>query len=399
MNDPPIERRIAETIQDLGRRWRAANHGTLPEGVDGRLHQFHALCQELLSLAPASPAPRPSITPLEPLRQNARARPPWLVEGLLREGCFGWIGAGPKTGKSYLATDLLLAIGAGRAWLDHFPVPRPRTCLLIEEEDHAWLLAERLDELLGEAPVPDTVHALIQAGTRLDEPDTLEPIHAWCADHRPGLIVWDVFSELHSKNENAGADMRPLLREARAFIDRYGTAVLINHHNRKPAPGFAPTASGGERMRGWSGLWGAAEQSLYLARVPKTETALIVEPEGKSGDRLEPFKIHLEAWGDGRRRLVYDGPASAQDTARARRRADICLALADGALTRDALAGLLHVTPRTIGTDLRGLVDDGALRVHHPGSRRKGDERTWILTPLGEKTAGTAGNGGNEVPF
>ncbi len=194
------------------------------------------------------------------------AEPAWLIDQLILAASNGWIGAGPKGSKSYLALDLLLALAHGLAWLDHFAVLRPHVVVLVQEEDSRWRVYQRLERLCRGRAVgfPATLHVAVRTGIQLDEPASLEPFLRELAAVRPDLVVWDVFNRLHTKNERYPEQTLPILRRVDRIRDTLGCANLIAHHSRKPGTHGPDLASGGQKLRGPSEFWGWAENSLYL---------------------------------------------------------------------------------------------------------------------------------------
>lgn len=245
--------------------------------------------------------------PLSRLFAVPPPEPEWLVKHLIRAKANGWIGAGAKVGKSFLALDLLLACALGGKWLDTFEIERPLTVVLIEEEDDAWRIYQRAVKLCAGRSVapPDTFHVSIRAGYRLDDEEALAPLIAWFRDIRPDLIVWDVFNRLHLKDERKPDQIMPVLWRLDQLRNELGCANLLAHHSRKQGPGGPDLASGGQRLRGPSEFWGWAENSLYLSPL-KGKGNIIVEPESKDAI-VEAFKARLEDVSPDARRWIYDG--------------------------------------------------------------------------------------------
>jgi RecA-family ATPase len=144
---------------------------------------------------------------------------------------------------------------------------------------------------------------------------------------RPGLVVWDVFNRLHSKDERRPDQMLPVLRTLDRIRDTIGCSNLVVHHTRKPSAHGPDLASGGQKLRGPSEFWGWAENSLYLSPT-KAKGHIIVEPESKDAMQ-EPFKVHIET-GEGGHRWIFDGAVEAKAERGAPRR--------DGASSRPCRA-------------------------------------------------------------
>jgi DNA-binding transcriptional ArsR family regulator len=327
-----------------------------------------------------APAPARRLSSPVTLAQMAKAPPPkprWLVEGLILEAANGWIGAGAKVGKSYLALDLLLSCCLGKPWLGHFAIAEPLTVVLIEEEDSAWRTYERASRLCAGRGVamPDNFHVLIRSGLQLDDPATLDPFLRWLATARAHLCVWDVFNRLHTKNEKQPEQMMPILRRVDRIRDELGLANLIAHHGRKPSTSGPDLASGGQKLRGPSEFHGWAENSLYLAPL-KGKGVVVVEPESKDAIS-EPFKAHLEDTAADARRWVYDGVVQAREAAGTKVRQAILAALAEQPMTAEGLATTTGKSTRTVKSHLAALAKDGAVdSVKQPG---RGGTLLWML--------------------
>jgi DNA-binding transcriptional ArsR family regulator len=341
-----------------------------------------------LRTAGPGPAFTAAVT-LPALFADPPTQPAWLVEGLILQGANGWLGAGAKVGKSYLALDLLLAAALGEPWLGQFTVPRPLTVVLVEEEDSRWRVYERLDRLCRGrgAPPPASFHVTVRAGLRLDDTAGLDGFLRWLDPVRPDLVVWDVFNLLHTQDEKRPDQMLPLLRRVDRIRDELGCANLIAHHSRKPGASGPDLASGGQRLRGPSEFWGWAENSLYL-KPTKTKGAVVVEPESKDAI-VEPFKAHLEDLAADARRWVYDGVVEARLAAGATSRQRIVEALEIQPLPVESLASATGLSPRTVKGHLKALEAEGIVTgEREPG---KAGRKAWRLvdgpsTPRAEGT-------------
>jgi len=74
--------------------------------------------------------------------------------------------------------------------------------------------------------------------------------------------VLDPFVRLHRVDENAAAEVAPLLAYLRQLERRFRTAVLLVHHSRKGAA----HARAGQALRGSSELHAWGDSNLYLKR-------------------------------------------------------------------------------------------------------------------------------------
>lgn len=99
-----------------------------------------------LSLPPPIDAQLPEPLSARILIQKYPELRPPVIEGLLRRGESMNIIAAPKTGKSWLAIDLALAVATGRPWLDTFETERG-DALILDNELHSDTSANRLPKV------------------------------------------------------------------------------------------------------------------------------------------------------------------------------------------------------------------------------------------------------------
>jgi DNA-binding transcriptional ArsR family regulator len=335
----------------------------------------------LLRVGPAARVPVQKLISLRQLFAAPPTAPCWLVDQLILQASNGWIGAGAKVGKSYLALDLLLACSLGEAWLGHFAVPRPLSVVLIQEEDSAWRVyqrARRLCRARGVDEVPTNFHLAIRTGLQLDDATTLDPFLAnELEPRRPDLIVWDVFNRLHTKSEKHAEQMLPILRRVDRIRNETGAANLITHHSRKPGATGPDLATGGQKLRGPSEFWGWAENSIYLSPL-KGKGVVRVEPESKDA-LLEPFGAHLEDAEDDSRRWVYDGAIKAKVDKGTQSREAIVAVLNGTWLSTAQIAEQLKLSERTIKSHLASLLSEGIVdSAKEPG---RAGRKLWSAMP------------------
>jgi biotin operon repressor len=356
--------------------------------------------QRLLQRLEARRAGPHAFLPPVPLSQLFLVPPPepeWLVQDLLLAAANGWIGAPAKVGKSWIALDLLLACALGEPWLGHFKIPRPLRVVLVEEEDSAWRVYHRVKRLcqargLGQQP-PDTFRVHIRTGLKIDDASRFEPFRRWVGMWRPDLVVWDVFNQLHSREERRPGDIMPVLWALDTLRNDFGTANLVAHHSRKPGTTGPDLAVGGQRLRGPSEFWGWAENSLYLTPL-KARGAILVEPESKDAGTGDRFKAHLADLPSGARQWCYDGVIAAKVEAGSKTRdriVELLHASPGQPLSTQAIADGLSVTSRTIKRHLGALEADGVLTAIQE-SQGSAHRKLWTLT-----TPDESGSSGDEI--
>src|ERR1700739_1949483 len=162
----------------------------------------------------------------------------WRVQGLWSDQAVGILGGEPKCCKSFLALDLAVAVASGTACLRRFPAAQCGAVLLFVAEADAIVERRRLEGIAAVAGVDfETldVHLITVPTLRLDRNDDRQALAATVACLRPKLLVLDPFVRLHCVDENAAAEVAPLLAYLRHIQRDLHTAVALVHHARKGA--------------------------------------------------------------------------------------------------------------------------------------------------------------------
>ena len=182
----------------------------------------------------------PTRTPAELEERASQQR--WLVNALWSEQGVGIVGGEPKCGKSFLALDLAVAVAAGVPCLRHFRPAGSGTVLLFAAEDAGHIVRDRLQNIARAAGTAfETLDiAVIDIPTlRLDHRNDRQRLGETVQRIAPRLVVLDPLVRLHGVDENAVAEVAPILGFLRDLQRRFETAVLLVHHapkeRRQPA--------------------------------------------------------------------------------------------------------------------------------------------------------------------
>ncbi|MBR0673507.1 AAA family ATPase [Neoroseomonas soli] len=200
-------------------------------------------------LADMKPAPRQWIVP------------PWLIRGFIT-----MLAAPGGRGKTSLLYLIALAVLTGEDLLG-LEVRRPSSVLmLVQEDDEAefqrrFLATSRHHKLADGSPITDAAFCGRQLWVRTspfviavpDEGEGDERRHkarrirvnwaevnatvAACRLHGVGLVAVDPFSNIHEVEENARADMAPVMDVVVYIAQKADVSVLLVHHTRKGGAG------------------------------------------------------------------------------------------------------------------------------------------------------------------
>lgn len=189
----------------------------------------------------------------------------WLVDQLWSEHAVGLIGGEPKTCKSFLALELAVAVASGKPCLRRFVVPRPGPVLLFAAEDALHVVRQRLEGIAAVAGVALehlNIQVITAARVRLDLKQDVERLVNTVAHLRPRMLVLDPFVRLHRCDENASAEVAPLLDLLREMQRQYQLAVVLVHHAKKGGRNIRA----GQALRGSSEFHAWGDSLLYLQR-------------------------------------------------------------------------------------------------------------------------------------
>jgi hypothetical protein len=282
----------------------------------------------------------------------------WLIEGLWSAEAVGIVGGEPKCCKSFLALDMAIAVASGTPCLRRFPTVRKGSVLLFAAEDSLAVVRQRLVGIAASANVAlDAldIHVITAPVVRLDIDLDRTRLEDTVRALRPTLLVLDPFVRLHRIDENASAEVAPLLDFLRGLQRRYQVAVVLVHHARKGAS----HVRGGQALRGSSELHAWGDSNLFLRRNADDELSLAIEHRAAAS--LDGLAIALHADGDALALHVIDTAATTVIPAPASslERVERILAAAAAPMTQRDIRDLAKIRASSVGDALAALVTDG----------------------------------------
>jgi hypothetical protein len=298
--------------------------------------------------------------PIRPIEHS------WLVDQIWGEEAVGVLGGEPKCCKSFLALDIAVAVASGRPCLRRFGVARPGRVLLFAAEDALWEVRRRLEGIARAAGVAFEsldIHVITAPVVRLDNARDREELEATVASLSPRLVVLDPFVRLHRVDENAVAEVAPLLAYLRTLQRRHRTAVLLVHHARKGGGHLRA----GQALRGSSELHAWGDSNLYMRR---RSSGLTLGVEHRNAASVSGLGLDLVTR-DGAASLVVVNRADEPPPAAVPATTRIVQALADagGATTMRQLREECRMRGETISAALGQLVLQGRV-AKAPGGYR-----------------------------
>ena len=296
----------------------------------------------------------PTRAPVE-LEDRPR-RQQWLIDALWGRQAVGIIGGEPKCGKSFLALDIAVAVAAGVPCLRRFEADQRGPVLMFAAEDAGHIVRSRLKGIARAAGADfDTLDiAVIDVPVlRLDHRSDRQRLEETVQRIRPRLVLLDPLVRLHGVDENAVADIAPILGFLRDLQRRFETAVLLVHHSRKSG-----ATRPGQALRGTSELHAWGDSNLYLRR---RNNQIVMTVEHRAARGLNDIEIELADDGQGAAlRLRRQVPVEAVPTPQtAEQRIVEVLAEAENPLSQAQIRKRAAARNATVSATLQELIREG----------------------------------------
>lgn len=215
----------------------------------------------------------------------------WLVEPLWAAQAVGVLGGASRSFKTWLATELALAVAAGVPALGRFPARAAGPVLFFGAEDDPGDLRARFEGIATARAVPFVglpVYFLDVATLRLDRGEQVQRLRKTVQALRPLLLVLDPFVRLVAGDfdENSASDVSAVLGALRAVQRDLGCGVLLVHHTRK-----SPSAHPGHQLRGSGDFAAWSASALFLTR--KDDNELVLSVEHRNAPAPPPVCVRL----------------------------------------------------------------------------------------------------------
>ena len=232
--------------------------------------------------------------PLGTLKRRFPEMRPVLIDGFLRIGETMNIIAAPKTGKSWLVTQLAICVASGTEWFGH--VCKAGKVLLIDNELHEETSANRIP-LVVEAmrkvdPNLPNVDDMIDVWNLRGKWKSIADLAAWLPKFKEAgyrMIVIDAFYRALPKDtdENDNGSIASIYNLIDTFAKKVGCSFVLIHHTSK---GNQSQKSITDVGAGAGSQSRAADTHLIL-REHKNDGYLVLEAVVRSFPRQEPIVL------------------------------------------------------------------------------------------------------------
>jgi hypothetical protein len=228
----------------------------------------------------------------------------WLIDSLWANSGVGVVGGLPKSLKTWLATELALAVAAGTKALGRFDVKAQGPVLVFAAEDDPPAMRARFQSVAQARGVrlEDLPVFLIDVSALyLDDRQHLLRLRRTIYSLQPRLLILDPFVRIVRLDENSSQEVSQVLGSLRSLQRDYDLAVILVHHFRK-----SPSINMGQQLRGSGDFAAWYDSALYLLQQGEH---LILHAEHRGAPAPPPFRVRL-AEGDMPHLVVEDLPAA-----------------------------------------------------------------------------------------
>lgn len=201
------------------------------------------------------------------------------------------LSATAKTGKTWLALHMGLAVANGTMFLGAFQTIRSKV-LLIQTEVSQPQFRERVTKVLEQIPSPWDEENLIicQERFRIDTPEGIELLVGLIDHTKPSLVILDPLYTLHKKDEDKAKDVAPMLSDLKRIGTDHNVAILLVHHQGKFNESNGSQT--GHQARGSSSLADVPD-NLWSLRRTKEEGLLKLSFELRNLVAKDPLSLRL----------------------------------------------------------------------------------------------------------
>ena len=236
-----------------------------------------------------SESPKKYGTPIGEIVAECPDMRPILIHGFLRLGETMNIIAPPKTGKSWLVTDLALSVAMGREWFG-YPCNRGRV-LIIDNELHKETTASRVPKVIAARGFKlDEVSPWLSVENQRGRLKTIENISNHIEELKAEgykLIIIDAFYRAMPRgvDENDNGAIADVYNMLDRYAEQIGCAFILIHHTSK---GNQATKSVTDVGAG-AGAQSRAADTHCIMRRHKEKDVVVLESVVRSFPSVKPI--------------------------------------------------------------------------------------------------------------
>ena len=221
---------------------------------------------------------------------NPEPEPPVLVGGFLHKGCKMVVGGGSKSFKTFVLSNLAIAVATGSQWWGMDTVKGK--VLYLNFELPPWSFTKRLkqiSEAMGISIPRGSLHVANLRGQSIPSHEILRII----ANQSEGycLIILDpLYKLLAGRDENSAGDMGELMNEIDALANKTGASVAFGAHFSK---GNQSGKESIDRISG-SGVFARDPDAILVMTRHEEVDAFTVESTLRNLPPVKPFVVRWD---------------------------------------------------------------------------------------------------------
>jgi hypothetical protein len=213
-----------------------------------------------------------------------------IVEELLAKQELTLLTATAKSGKTWLALHLALAVASGSRFLGAFNTRKAKVLFIQTEVSHSQFR----DRIVAMLPGIDSEHLeenliISPERVRIDTSEGLGSLSGLVAETACELLILDPLYTLHRGDEDKAREVAPMLGALKELCANHNSACLLVHHQGKA--GETNGRQTGHRARGSSALADVPDNSWSLRKAGEEHMLAF---EFRNLPPRDPLRLHFD---------------------------------------------------------------------------------------------------------
>ncbi len=213
----------------------------------------------------------------------------WLVERLIPTQTITVISGMPASYKTWACLHLALCVAGRKPFLGQFTIPHQRNVLILDKENHAKHIKERLISL--GASMDAFVWFNFDEGFQLDKEEHVAALLRYVEQESIGLIVLDSLIRFHKGDENDSRQIAVVFGNLKRITAK-GVSVICTHHHRKE---LFQGATSPNSLRGSSDIFAAVDSHIALSYQKKERVVIFAQHKLRQAPVQDEFAAKVMA--------------------------------------------------------------------------------------------------------
>lgn len=228
--------------------------------------------------------------------------PAWIVDKFIPDKSITIVSALPGQYKTWLTFDIAIKVAHGEALFGEFKTKQTKV-LIIDEESGLGRLRGRL-QMLG--VTNNTAISVASYNNFKVTKESTESLITYCKANNIGLVIFDSLTRLHNADDNTAKEMSVVMANFKKLAQA-DVAVLLIHHNRKPALG---SHDGANEMRGSVEILAACDAHISMKRSSNSKTVTVRQNKNRDAEEMPAFNLEFDGDEESGYQFTYTGNAS-----------------------------------------------------------------------------------------